>query len=91
MQEVTYPESCQLKSIIDHSSLTYKLRPVDPSLANCTLKNWSRPDTERQVIGIYVKSAFLEKGEGYVKLSLDNEFADYGPQRLTSFVYCREN
>lgn len=55
----------------------------------CFLTNLSRPDIKREVVAIELGDQFRVTGEGYIKISLDNSFADYGPTRLTSFLYCR--
>ena len=58
--------------------------------SECTLRNWSRPDTDRDIKFISVNKGFeLAKG-GYLKISLDNSMAEYGPRELKSFIYCRK-
>lgn len=66
------------------------LVPLAPEYEECRLKNLSRPDRKREVLGIKLGENVVSSGEGYIQLSLDNSFADYGPQKLTSFLYCRK-
>ncbi len=63
--------------------------PIKADLEKCQLKNLSRIDKLRVVVGLDLGQKVLEKGQGYIKLSLDNSFAEYGPKKITSFIFCR--
>ena len=78
-----FMNSCELEGMGED------LRPIDPKAWECTLRNISRPNTDREVVKVQFGEEFRVTGEGYIRLSLDNSFADYGPQRMTSFLYCR--
>lgn len=77
-------EACLL-SEKDHGVFTV----VNPESDNCFLMNLSRPDWERGLISIELRDELFRGRAGYMKVELDNSLADYGPETLKSFLYCR--
>ncbi len=63
--------------------------PISLDHSNCFLVNLSRPDVERELVYIKEVEKLRERGAGYIRVGLDNSFAQYGPLVLTSFLYCR--
>ncbi|GEM_PF-6281935 len=74
--------------IIDQMDERLLINDCDFYEENCFLTNLSRPDVKREVVAIELGDQFRVTGEGYIRISLDNSFAEYGPTRLTSFLYC---
>ncbi len=75
--------------IIEQKEEGLSINDCDFNEEICFLSNLSRPEVKREVVAIEFGDQFKVTGEGYIRISLDNSFAEYGPTRLTSFLYCR--
>ena len=66
-----------------------QFKPINPYDDNCYLINKSRPQTKRKLIKMTVSESLKLNKRGYLKVKIDNSFAEYGPDALTSFIYCQ--
>ena len=62
--------------------------PTNPESENCSLANLSRSNQQREIISVELLKNTSQGLSGYLKIELDNSFADYGPNSLKSFLYC---
>lgn len=83
--KVTEDKEC----ILDLDTNEEQFIPIMPEVSHCQLTNFSRPNQMRKLIALDLMDKVTQGQNGYIRITLDNRFADYGPATLTSFLYCR--